>query len=170
MKYLLAVDYDCDNPNPHAMTAGEYFDTEKEAQSAGELLARECMDYGWAVVEISTPPQILRVREIAIGTLAGREREFLCSMITNSGDASDIVDSEEINLDSLELDALRDLYRREDIYDAVWCSYSESLAADNARHEEDDYYEGYEQGAGMVLSAITEVFGLTQEQMAQATR
>jgi hypothetical protein len=102
----------------------------------------------------------LRVREAAIANLDEREAEFLYGMLEDV-----VVDTPA--LEGLTLDELRSAY--EDNYDEIWLDDG-GLDEDNARHEADDYYNGYVAGSRMVLELLRETFGLAPEDLPDTTK
>ena len=90
----------------------------------------------------------LDVKRRAIKQLDEREREFLLDMLSGT-------DCAGVN----DLDDLRKAY--EEKYEEIWVDSNDGLAADNERHEADDYYTGYVAGASMVLQILHEVFEIT---------
>lgn len=91
------------------------------------------------------------VRAKAVAKLGEREREFLISMLSYTDVAG---------TDEADLETLRDAYRERS--DEIWLSDG-SLESDNERHSADDYYQGYEAGAAMVLTFLCEAFEITPE-------
>ena len=93
-------------------------------------------------------PTALLVKDDAIKVLREREREFKRDMLrgANFEVANDV-----------SLDDVQAMY--DEHYDDIWLS-DDGLAADNERHEADDYYEGFEAGAAMVLEHLHVRFGI----------
>ena len=77
--------------------------------------------------------------------IARREREFLVSMLEyaehREGDPT---------FETMTLDELRAEYGER--YDEIWLDGT--LTDDNARHEADDYFEGFSAGAALVVRLI----------------
>jgi hypothetical protein len=100
------------------------------------------------------------IHAAAIAALDEREREFLLDLL---GD-TDVHGLGSEGLLARDLDALRELY---DVhYDDIWLGGGDGLAADNERHEADDYYQGYVAGARMVLALLLEAFEIREEETA----
>lgn len=105
----------------------------------------------------------LKVKEASIEMLEERRQEFYAGMITDSESAMEILEGEGSSADDIRAMSREDvqrLYQRDDIYDAIW--FEGGLSEDNERHSADDYHEGYEAGAAMVLRYLHAVFGIEQ--------
>jgi hypothetical protein len=103
----------------------------------------------------------LAVKNASIEMLDDRRRGFFREMITSSAAAMSAVEAagiDEEQLYKLDIDALQALYRREDVYDAIWLEGD--TTADYNNHQADDYHEGYEAGAKMVLEHLHRLFGI----------
>jgi len=120
----------------------------------------ECKIRGATSASESADALAREVKDLANAELNGRRREFYQEMILNSGDALELLEDEgytEDRIRELDSDAVQTLYER--VYDAIWMGGG--FSDDNDRHEEDDYHEGYEAGASMVLRHLHELFGIT---------
>jgi hypothetical protein len=73
-----------------------------------------------------------------------REREFLLDMLDGI--------EKPLHLGGKSLDELRALYANEEIHDEIW--FGGGLEDDNARHEADDYYQGFVNGVGFAIQKL----------------
>ena len=119
----------------------------------------ECKIRGATSASESADALAREVKRLAVDELDRRQQEFYQDMILNSGDAIALLEDEgytESKIRDLDTDTVQALYEREDVYDAIWVT--DSTFED---HEAEGYFEGYEQGAGMVLHHLHELFGIT---------
>ena len=123
----------------------------------------ECKIRGATSASESADALAREVKRLAIDILNERRREFYSTMILDSGDAIELLEDEgytEDKIRELDSDAVQTLYERGDVYSAIWIN-SEGLDYTFESEKADNYHEGYEHGAAMVLRHLHELFGIT---------
>jgi len=113
----------------------------------------ECKIRGATSASESADALAREVKRLAIAQLDERRLEFYRSRITDSGNAMGILEDEGYTVGKildLDLESLMSLvFERQDIREALW------------QDDDDNYHEGYEHGAEMVLRHLHELFGIT---------
>lgn len=151
MKYELGY-HSSDIEHPHVAfvldngAREELFDVSLYSMDVGNeqdgayVESREALDLmvSRANASIGTDAAVKAIRDES----AKREEAFLRDML-------DGIDFDHVGLG---LDELRTAYHAEENYDAIW--FDGGMADDNARHEADDYHEGFQNGLTFAVQAL----------------